>query len=235
MLVIPAINETEFSEVLEKINIVSKFSRWVHLDVVDGKFAPNITWNNPKDLISNFLRQSRESSTKSGQFPISKLNIEVHLMAENPEAAIKNWVSAGVKRIIISLEALLNIGKSDLTNITQFLEVGLPKFEIGLAINPETPVENLIPFISINQRPIKFVLVLGVDPGLAGQKFKDNILEKIKFLKTYYPGVNIEADGGINPETAKLIKEAGADIIVSASYIWENQNPERAYQELAAI
>jgi len=221
MLVIPAINETEFSEVLEKINIVSKFSRWVHLDVVDGKFAPNITLNNPDDL----------KAVK----PESKPDIEIHLMMENPEAAIKNWVSAGVKRIIISLEALLNIGKSDLTNITQFLEVGLPKFEIGLAINPETPVENLIPFISINQRPIKFVLVLGVDPGLAGQKFKDNILEKIKFLKTYYPGVIIEADGGINPETAKLIKEAGADIIVSASYIWENQNPERAYQELAAI
>ncbi|MDP3052520.1 MAG: ribulose-phosphate 3-epimerase [bacterium] len=223
MLVIPAINEIEFSEVLKKINIAGEFSRWIHLDVVDGKFAANTTWNNPGDL----------KAINSGL----KADIEVHLMVENPEVVIKDWVSAGAKRIIISLEAL---EKSKL----QFKIQNLfdKNCEIGLAINPETSVEKLIPFISINQpeigvnqRLIKFVLVLGVSPGLAGQKLNENVLEKIKFLKNYYPGVIIEADGGIDLETAKLAKEAGVDIIVSASYIFGSPNPQKAYEDFLNI
>ncbi len=209
MLVIPAINETEFGEVLKKINIAGKFSRWIHLDVVDGKFAANTTWNNPGDL------KAINSEPKA--------NIEVHLMVENPEAAIKDWVSAGVKRIIISLEAI-----GEKLSLPQEL---MNNFELGLAINPETPVEDLLPYLEDS----KFVLVLGVNPGLAGQKFNEKILEKIKFLKNYYPGVIIETDGGINLKTAELAKEAGADIIVSASYIFGSPNPQKAYEELSSI
>jgi len=238
MLVIPAINEVNFDEVLKKIELAANFSPWIHLDVVDGKFAKNKTWNNPSEIPNSKF-----------QILNSKINIEVHLMVENPEAVIKDWVSAGAKRIIVSLEA---IEKSKIKNKisppkadppqAEKIQTKNTKIEIGLAINPETPVEKLIPFISINQpeiginqRLIKFVLVLGVNPGLAGQKFNEKVLEKIKFLKNYYPGVIIEADGGINLETTKLVKEAGADIIVSASYIWGSQNPREAYQMLMAM
>ncbi|MFA5084312.1 MAG: ribulose-phosphate 3-epimerase [Candidatus Paceibacterota bacterium] len=207
MLVIPAINEVNFEEVLKKIDIAGRFSRWVHLDVVDGEFAANTTWNNPGDL----------KAVNSGP----KADIEVHLMVEHPETVIGDWASAGAKRIIIHLEALG--GKE--------FKPAAESIEMGLSINPETPVEDLLPYLE----NFKFVLILGVNPGLAGQKFEEEVLEKIKFLKNYYPGVIIEADGGINLETAGLVKEAGADILVSASYIWKSQNPEQAYKELTAL
>lgn len=209
MLVIPAINEVKFEEVLKKIDTAGKFSQWVHIDVVDGKFASNITWNNPKDIAG--LKRL-------------KSNLEVHLMIENPEAVVEDWISSGVKRIILSLEAISG-GKLPLFSNKS------SNFEIGLAISPETSVEDLLPYLE----NIKFVLVLGVKPGLAGQKFNEDILEKVRFLKNYYPGVIIEVDGGINLETAKLAKKAGANVIVSASYIWKSQNPERIYRELEAI
>jgi len=209
MLVIPAINEVKFEEILKKINIAGKFSQWIHLDVVDGKFASNITWNNPKGLAN--LKHS-------------KSNLEVHLMIENPEAVVEDWVSSGVERIILSLEAISGGKLPSLSNKNS-------NFEIGLAINPETPVEDLLPYLE----NIKFVLVLGVKPGLAGQKFNEEVLGKVRFLKNYYPGVTIEVDGGINLETAKLAKKAGADIIVSASYIFKSSEPQKIYEELSRI
>ncbi len=210
MLVIPAINEVEFSEVSKKIGIAGVFSSWIHIDIVDGRFASNITWNNPSEL---FAASSQPS-----------INIEAHLMVENPEAVIKDWILAGAKRIVIQLEAI------DSVKARAVLEIA-DKVEIGLAVNPETPIEDALPYLE----NFKFILILGVNPGLAGRPFNEKILEKIKFLKNYYPNVIIEADGGINLETAKLVKEAGADIVVSASYIWGSQNPEKAYQELTVI
>jgi len=228
MFVIPAINEVKFSGVLKKIGIAETFSPWVHLDIVDGKFAPNITWNNPEEFIKFLEVRPPEINVNIRRSNLP--NIEVHLMVENPEAVIKDWVKAGAKRIIVHLEAL-NMGKSDLQKLRNIREVGLPKFEIGLAINPETPIEKIAPYLD----RVKFVQMLAVKPGLAGQQFDKRILEKIKFLKKHHPDVMIEVDGGINLETAKLAKEAGADIIVSASYIWGSQNPQKAYQELASI
>lgn len=215
MLVFPAINEIEFSEVQKKIELAKKFvpaDEWIHLDVVDGKFASNTTWNNPDDLKSAIGNQQ------------SAINFEAHLMVENPELVIGEWISAGVKRIILSLEAIIDKGQSFLPKTEAYPEM-------GLAINPETPVESLLPYLE----NFKFVLILGVNPGLAGKKFQESVLEKIIFLKKYYPDVIIEADGGINAETAKLAKEAGADIVISASYIWGSENPEKAFQELSSI
>mgnify|MGYP001594096710 FL=1 len=183
MLVIPAINEVEFSEVSKKIGIAGVFSSWIHIDIVDGRFASNITWNNPSEL---FAASSQPS-----------INIEAHLMVENPEAVIKDWILAGAKRIVIQLEAI------DSVKARAVLEIA-DKVEIGLAVNPETPIEDALPYLE----NFKFILILGVNPGLAGRPFNEKILEKIKFLKNYYPNVIIEADGGINLETAKLVKEA---------------------------
>jgi len=208
MLVIPAINETDFAEVLKKIKLAEKFSEWIHLDVVDGEFSSNVTWKKSEEL----------KAVSSGL----KASLEAHLMVENPEAVIKEWVAAGVKRVIVHVEA---------ANKEKLSKLKTGDFEIGLAINPDTPVEDVVPYLE----NYKFVLVLGVKPGLAGQKFDDSVLEKIKFLKTYFPNVIIEADGGINLETAKLLKEAGADILVSASYLWSSENPEESYKNLAAI
>lgn len=233
MIVIPVINEVEFSEVLKKIKIAETFSPWIHFDIADGKFTQNKTWDNPEEFIKFLEVRPPEIDVNIRRSNLP--NIEVHLMVENPEKVIEDWVKTGAKRVIVHLEAV-NMGKSDLQKLRNIREVGLLKIEIGLAINPDTPVENLIPFISplpfCERVRGKFVQILAVNPGLAGQKFDRRVLEKIKFLKKHFLDVIIEVDGGINPETAKLVKEAGADIIASSTYIFGNPNPQKAYHEL---
>ena len=201
MKVIPTINCVHFECVKEKLKAAAKFSSWAQIDIADGTFTPNNTWNAPEDL-------------KKPQ-----IDLEIHLMTENPEKAINDWLETGAKRIIVHIETIKD------------LKLKTGNFELGLAINPETPVEKLAPYLN----NIKFVLILGVEPGLSGQKFNDGVLEKIKFLKTNYPDVIIEVDGGINLETAKLCKEAGANILVSGSYIWESSNSALAFKELENI
>lgn len=218
MIVIPAINETSFEAVKEKVKKAAEFSEWIHIDVVDGVFAPNITWDNAGDL----------ESIKLLNFSIPQLlnfKFEVHLMVANPEAIIDSWLRTGmVKRVIIHLEAM--------TDSVYLLEK-CKKYnaECMLAINPGTEVERLYAHAS----DFKFFQILAVYPGLAGQEFKPEIINKINSLRKQVPSAIIEVDGGITPETAKLVKEAGADILISASYIWNSNNPEKAYEKLMGI
>ena len=113
--------------------------------------------------------------------------------------------------------------------------------EIGLAVNPDMSVEKVIPYISANQQKIgvnqriKFIQILAVDPGASGQEFQPLVLNKVKFLKKNYPDVIIEVDGGINLETAKLCKEAGADILAAATYIFDSPDPKEAYKVLSSL
>jgi len=212
MLVIPAINSPSFEDAKEKILKAAEFSGWIHIDVVDGKFAPNVTWGNPEDFL--------KLKTKN-----LKLNIEVHLMVVNPEQALGAWLKTGrVKRIIVHLESMKNAEEI-------ILKCKAASAEVMLAVSPNTNAEKLLPYIG----KFKEFQILAVSPGLAGQKFLPEILDKIKFLREHTPGVTIEVDGGINADTAKLVKEEGADIVVSASYIFGSLNPKRAYEELKNV
>lgn len=211
MKIIPAINCDNFNCVREKLEKAAGFSPpadgWIQIDIADGKFAPHKTWDNPEQL--------RELLNVR----LSQRLVEVHLMVENPLAVIDDWAKSGARRIIIHLESITN-NQLPITN-----------YELGLAINPETPAEKIIPYLD----KIKFVLLLAVNPGASGQKFQPQILEKINFLKAKRPDAIIEIDGGINLETAELCKKAGADIVAAGSYIFESPNPRMAYERLAAL
>lgn len=212
MEVIPAINEKTFEEVVKKIKIAEEFlpaDAWIHIDVADGIFTPNKTWNNPDDLAN--LK--------------TKLKPEVHLMVEKPETIIESWLKAGAKRLVIHLEAFTE---------PNFILSEVKKYnaEIVLSANPITPADA----ISLYLGSFDFFQILAVDPGLAGQKFQEKVLEKIKFLRFRNPAVKIEVDGGIDLNTAKIVKVSGADIIVSASYIYNYPaGPAIAYQELKSV
>lgn len=213
MEVIPAINEKTFEEVAKKIKIAEDFlpleNSWIHIDVADGIFTPNKIWDNPGDLAS--LK--------------TKLKLEVHLMVEKPEQQIENWLKAGARRLVIHLEAFTE-PNFILRLIKQY------NAEIILAANPITPADA----IGLYLGSFAFFQILAVDPGLAGQKFQEKVLEKIKFLRSRNPAVKIEVDGGIDLDTAKIVKAAGADIIVSASYIFNHPNsPAVGYEELKAV
>jgi ribulose-phosphate 3-epimerase len=217
MLVIPAINETEFSEILQKIRKAEEFlpdDGWVQIDAADGVFTERRTWLNPADL---------------GMIE-TRLGLELHIMVESVDEALDAWLAGLVsaraprKRLIAHLEAM---GDVDFV-MNACARAGV---ELGLALNPGTPVDLVASYAD------RFALVqlLAVPPGAAGQSFDQRIIEKTKALRQKSPDVIIEIDGGVNLEVAKAVKVAGADIIVAASYIWNNPSPKVAYEELSSI
>ena len=202
---IPAIIAKNFKEVKDMVSRVEGRVKWVHVDVMDGKFVPNITWNNPSDL----------EKYKPDVF------FEAHLMISEPEKDVEKWIDAGIKRIIFHFEAT-----SSHHEIIQICRE--KKTEVAIAINPETDIEVLNPFDEL----VNMVLFLGVSPGFGGQKFKPSVVRKIRALHARNPHLTISVDGGMNPQTAKKAVDAGASVVVAGSYIYQSGNVEKAIDEM---
>jgi ribulose-phosphate 3-epimerase len=175
---------------------------WLHIDVMDGKFVPNITIG---PFILPICRKAVE------------LPLDVHLMIEEPEKHIKTFALAGADRISVHVENNPNI----LRTIQEIRELGVKP---GIVLNPGTPVsaiENILPFVDM-------VLVMSVNPGFSGQKFIPHMVEKISLLKSILLQKNldtlIEVDGGINKETISQVIKAGADVVVTATAIYNHPN-----------
>ena len=197
---IPAINVDDFEEVEKRIKSVEPFvnpaaggAGWVQLDITDGTFTKNTTWHNAEDLLS--LK--------------TPLKIEVHLMINDIEERIDEWLIAPVNRIIFHLEA----AKDPDFVIGKCREA---KKEVGIAIGPDTPWTQLVPFL----KKVDLIQILGVYPGLAGQEFQEDCFDKIRHLRKEYPKCIIEVDGGMDKETAKKAVAAGTNIIIAASAIF---------------
>ncbi len=210
MEIIPVINCHDIEGVREYVGKAGEFAEWIHLDVSDARFTFNKSWGD---------------SSKWHEVG-NKLKLEVHLMVENPENEIDGWLNAGANRIIIHLEAITEETFSEIKKKTDEKNV-----ELMLAINPETPAENLRPYFGKTSE----FQILAVYPGPSGQKFLPLMVEKIRFLRSEMPNATIEVDGGMNEETLKLSKSAGADIATSSSYIFNNPNPKTAYETLKSI
>jgi len=210
MQIIPAINCLSFKCVRDLTQKAAQLpSGWVHIDVTDGKFTHNVTWGSPEELA--ILKR---------EYP--NLNFEVHLMVADPEEVIKSWFRAGAKRVIVHLETIEN---------PDFLLETADEYggEVMLSVAPSTPADLLLP----HTNSFRYFQVLAVKPGLAGQRFTLDSLEKIRFLRQMAPDAKIEVDGGITPETARLAKIAGANMVASASYIFgDKEDFKRAYEEL---
>ncbi|OGG42052.1 hypothetical protein A3A21_03430 [Candidatus Jorgensenbacteria bacterium RIFCSPLOWO2_01_FULL_45_25b] len=209
MEIIPSVNCPDISCVRERFEqIVSFGASWAHVDVSNGTFAPPVTWNNPHELISN-----------------SKLNIEVHLMVQEPEKFVPDWVQAGARRIILQVEMI------DRERLYEILEMVHADCEVGLSVSLPTPIEEVFPYLE----EIHFVQCLAVSPGLSGQKFQHDTLDKIRVLLREDVDVLVEIDGGVTPDVARLAYEAGARVAVSSSYIFTSSDPKLAYARLSAI
>lgn len=206
--IIPAILTKDFQELQEKIKKVESYVDWVQLDVMDGQFVDNTTWNNPADL----------KNLKT------KLKLSVQLMIKNPEEHLDEWIDSGVERIIFHYTST----KKHKEIIEKIKKAGL---QVGLAINPETHIEVVDDLID----QLDLVLVMTVQPGRGGQKLLEETLTKIKKLREKYKDVNIEVDGGINPETASKVIQAGANLLVSGSAIFNSDDIEKTIQALKQI
>lgn len=203
--VIPAINAEDFGEVKRRIKLVEPYVKWVHLDVADGTFTPNTIWHSPEDLLG---------------FE-TKLLIEVHLMIHDMDKRWQEWVLPEISRVIFHLEAA-----HDPNFVLEKIKEA--KKEVGVAGRPETDWKELEPFC----RKADLVQTLAVPPGIAGQQFRPETLDKIKHIRKKHPKCIIEVDGGINPETGKKCLSAGANILVSANYIFKSNNIQKAIEDL---
>jgi len=206
--IIPAIIARNFEELQEKVKKAEPYVDWVQLDVMDGQFVENSTWNKPADL--------KKLETK--------VKLEAHLMIKNPEGYLDKWIKSGVKRIIIHFESTTHPGEI----IEKIKKAGLG---VGLAINPETPIEKVDDFID----QLDLVLVMTVFPGRGGQLLIEETLDKIKKLREKYKNVNIEVDGGINMETAPKVIQAGANLLASGTAIFNSKDIEKTIQALKQI
>ena len=195
--IIPGIQEDNFSKIEEKIRLVEPYVNWVQIDVTDKTLTDNESFRDPRPF--------KKLKTK--------LNFEVHMMFADPLAAVENWVKAGFGRLIAHVE---------IRDPQEFIDkVKALGVEVGLALDGPTELAKISPFLS----QIDQVTIMMYKAGRSGQKFQEENLEKIRFIHQKFPNLSIEVDGGINAETAKLVKKAGAERLISTSFLfWQNRD-----------
>lgn len=179
----------------------------LHIDIMDGHFVPNITIG---PVVVKYIRR------------VTKLPLDVHLMIENPEKFIEEFVGAGSDMITVHVETI-NAKRYPL--YAKRLEA--KGIKAGISLNPATPLSRIKPFLDI----VAFVLVMSVNPGFSGQAFIPAVLPKIKELRSIFDG-DISVDGGVNDKVAGSIIKAGADILAAGSYIFGAKNAKLAIERL---
>lgn len=203
MKVAPSLLSCNFLNLQQEIKRLEEAGvDYIHFDVMDGNFVPNISFAFP---ILNQIRQ------------VTDLTIDTHLMVQDPERYIQTFAEAGSDIITIHVEATNHIHRA-----VQMIHATGKK--AGVTLNPGTPIESVVPVL----KDVELVLVMTVNPGFGGQQFIENGIEKIKFLKDYkekhHLNYEIEVDGGVNKDTAKTCIEAGADVLVAGSYFFKHKD-----------
>ncbi len=236
MEIIPAIIAKNFNELKEKIQQVESLVKTVQLDIMDGIFVSNTTWPYTEKF-SSYTSESKISVNDLDELK-TKVSLEAHLMIENPHRILNEWLNSKIERLILHWEAIEKIHNHELLPYKTQIDDKFPFSNLsreihrcgkqfGVALNPATPISVLDNFIS----EIDMVLLMSVNPGFAGQNFKEEVIPKIMALRQRYPDVKIEVDGGINLENIPKLVKAGADFLVMGSAIFAQSDPAQALKK----
>ena len=212
----PGTENKTFDEIEKKIRQVKPFAKTIHIDVCDGKFAPNTTFSDPEPF-KKFLKDM--ALTHSGWVNEDKgLLFEVHLMVEEPIEHLQRWADAGFERFIGQVEKM---GSQE-----EFVAKAQLLGEVGLAIDGPTGLDAL----KVSAEDLDVVLFYTADKaGFSGAKFKEERLEKIKAYREKNEYIPIEVDGGINDETIQIAAAAGVNRFVSTGFLFNLNTPEEQY------
>ena len=209
-MIAPSILSADFAKLGEEIQMVtSAGADWIHVDVMDGHFVPNLT-----------IGMGVVKAIK----PISKIPLDVHLMIEQPEKYIREFISAGSQYLTLHVESTEKM--SD--NLKLIRELGS---KAGITLRPKTLIDDIKPFLNL----VDLVLVMTVEPGFGGQSFMHDQVEKIRQLNSFRKqGLGnflIEVDGGVDAKTASICWDAGADVLVAGSAVFKGDKTIENYKK----
>ena len=205
-IIAPSMLSSDFGRLIDEIELINKSNAdWFHLDVMDGVFVPNITFGSPVlDIFKNYAKKP----------------LDIHLMIVNPENYIDKFSSYNPDIITIHMEAV-----NDISAVLK--KIKNLNIKAGLAINPDTPIKHLEPYIN----EIDMVCLMGVFPGFSGQKFINKTKSRLRDLENLIESkkskVLIQIDGGVDLTNVKELSRLGADILVSGSCIFKRKNPKK--------
>lgn len=210
-LIAPSMLSANFANLAQDIQMVNNSQAdWFHIDVMDGVFVPNISFGFP------VLKAIKKLARKP---------LDVHLMIVEPQRYFKDFVNAGADWLSFHLEAATHVHRS----VYAIKELGA---KAGLVINPHTPISALEDIIA----DLDLICLMSVNPGFGGQKYIENTYQKIKALKNLIEikksTAIIEVDGGVGPDNAKKLIEAGADVLVAGNSVFGAPSPQRAIEEM---
>ena len=211
LIVSPSLLACDFGHLAEEVKKVEEAGAdWLHVDVMDGHFVPNITMG---PVIVETIRR------------VTQMPLDIHLMIDDPMKYLKPFLDAGSSSLTPHVEAAKLQGTGKVDALLDAIHDG--KVRAGLSIRPKTPAEALKPYLP----KLDLVLVMTVEPGFGGQGFIHEAVPKVRQLRQWYAG-DISVDGGINGDTGLLCREAGANVLVAGTYVFQSSKKRYTIQTL---